>query len=281
MTTFRYSEAELEAALEFARQIEPLEDPGTTSSFRSDSVLLTVWLALLVSAVLVEWVCEDARQELVEHAVTAGIVSGGLILGPLIFFGERFWARREREWTRELRFYEAFRLATLEAVDRFMDATRGALNTVDEFLIATAQRVGVVPQVNTQPVVEYMLETDLTWFREFSQTLQTAAVEVGTAAVQARPLMHMLASHRALVDEIDVVIFGLNRAVEASVAIAQCGDQMECDPERLAELFEELTDHRIAVLNQVLALHGRFRDLDPMYGFPAAIRDHLRSAGLR
>jgi hypothetical protein len=88
-----------------------------------ERAVVAVAMAALAALMVLEQLDTGLRAHIARHALLAGVVSGGLLLAPLLIVVERTLdrSRRDREDARERRELERWRLPAQEAVQTYLD----------------------------------------------------------------------------------------------------------------------------------------------------------------
>jgi hypothetical protein len=104
-----------------------------------ERVAVVAVAGLLLVALLLEWTSSGVRGWFVNHALTAGVVSGGLLLAPLLLVLERSLERREQE--RERLRQEAVTAELARAEQRELERWKRPARDALETFLFTADRL--------------------------------------------------------------------------------------------------------------------------------------------
>jgi hypothetical protein len=155
---------------------------------------VTVALATLMAIVLVvlELECESWRHWWAERPIVAGLVSGGLLLGPLLLVFERLIegniAKREAQRLRAEQ--ERWRDPALDALRTYRDEARRVLVTLDEQLRAEGQETGeTVSNLDRAQLVELIAAQRPPGFAAVANAVRARATHSSSLAVSALYLL--------------------------------------------------------------------------------------------
>jgi hypothetical protein len=149
---------------------------------RSGMYLVFVAVPAAVCVVIAELASADVRRFFVERPLTAGIVSGGLILAPAVFVLERFVERldQQREAAEEARAQEKWREPAREAIETYMNLCSEM--SIDFELMITQGGWWKNPQDFNWRDFRRRVEEDIAWLIELSDVLLKRTSVSGPAA---------------------------------------------------------------------------------------------------
>jgi hypothetical protein len=238
------------------------------------------WLAVVAAAVVTELTIPDLREWYLMRPVTAGIISGGIVLAPLVYLVER-WTRRREQRARaaaEERACEEWREPAREAIETYMEACYEARGEIERELTNAAAMLE-----RKQPGLQHLPDLVVGrrgWFMEFRQLLDSLARRSSSIALALVPavapyppltrfIQPVAANQRQLRHAASVA-----GSIDARAPLLEIGgaspEQLRSEAERLASLLSEWA-------HGVYQLQGNLSDADDELSLPPE-RRRLRSA---
>jgi hypothetical protein len=155
---------------------------------------VTVALAALtaIALVVLELVCESWRHWWADRPIVAGLVSGGLLLGPLLLVFERLIEGdiAKREAQRLQAEQERWRDPALDALRIYREEARRVPVTLDEQLLAEGQETGeTVSNLTRAELVDLIAAQRPAGFAAVADAVRARATHASSLAVSALYLL--------------------------------------------------------------------------------------------